>query len=93
MLETGNGAHTRGAKYKMTRTKNKLVEHYGALDIISTEDEEREGWDYIDIVYAGTDYGIQYYHTPREAYQKALEVCEAYCMGYNQALDDIKEGK
>lgn len=90
MLETGNGAHTRGAKYKMTRTKNALVEPYGALDIISTEDEEREGWVYIDIVYAGTDYGIQYYHTPRKEYLQAFKTCEAFCMGYNQALDDLK---
>lgn len=90
MLETGDGAHTRGAKYKMTRNTNPLVEHWGALDIVSTTDPEREGWDYIDIVYAGTDYGIQYYHTLRADYQKALEVCEAYCMGYNQALEDFK---
>ena len=91
MLETGNVAHTIGAKYKMTRTKNRLVEHYGALYIISTEDEEREGWDYIDIVYTCKDYGIQYYHTPRKDYLKALETCEAYCMGYNQAIDDNKQ--
>lgn len=90
MLETGNGAHTKGAKYKMTRTKDKLIYHYGALDIICTTDEEREGWDYIDIVYAGTDYGIQYYHTPRADYLKALGVCEAYALGYNQALEDLK---
>ena len=93
MLKTDNGAHTRGAKYKMTRTKDTLVNHWGALDIISTTDEECEGWDYIDIVYAGTDYGIQYAHVPHKDYLKALETCEAYCMGYNQALDDMKTDK
>lgn len=91
MLETGNGAHTRGAKYKMTRTKDKLVWYWGALDIICTTDEERKGWDYLDIVYHNTDYGIQYAHVPHKNLLQALETCGAYCMGYNQALDDREE--
>lgn len=94
MITGDNKAHARsGVKYKMTRTANALVEQWGELNIVSTTDTEREGWDYIDIVYAGTDYGIQYYHTPRADYQKALEVCEAYCMGYEQAIKDIKGEK
>lgn len=76
--------------YKMTRTKDKEVWRCGELEIVCTTDEEREGWDYLDIVYKGTDYGLQYYHAPRKDFLKALEVCESYCMGYNQALEDMK---
>lgn len=82
--------------YRFTRTKNKLVEYYGRLDIISTEDEElRDGekWDYIDIVYHGTDVGLQYIHVPRKEYTRGLGIMESYCMGYDQAIKDIEEEK
>lgn len=76
--------------YKLNRRKNKLVFHWGALDIVCTEDEEQEGWDYIDIVYADTDCGLGYEHIERKDYLEALSRCEAYAMGYNKALEDLK---
>ena len=73
----------------MTRNYKPITEHYGKLDIISTIDKDDESIYYIDIVYHNTDVGITYTKTDKANYIKDLSTMEAFCMGYNQALDDM----
>lgn len=75
--------------YKMTRKHKPIIEHYGKLDIISTIDKDDESIYYIDVVYHNTDVGITYIKTDKANHLKDLSVMEAFCMGYNQALDDM----
>lgn len=77
--------------YKMTRNHKPITEYYGKLDIISTIDEKDDQLWYIDIVYHNTDIGITYIKTTPKKYCNDLATMEAFCQGYNQALDDMQE--
>lgn len=77
--------------YKMTRNHKPITEYYGKLDIISTIDEHDESIWFIDIVYHNTDVGITYIKTDKANYTKDLSIMEAFCQGYNKALDDVQE--
>lgn len=74
--------------YKMTRKDNAITEFYGKVDIVSTIDNDTLDY-YIDIVYHGTDVGITFVKTDKKNYLKDLAMMEAYCQGYNQALEDM----
>ena len=79
------------SEYKMTRTKNKLVEYWGRLDIVSTIDEDDDTIYWIDIIYHNTDVGIGYFKGAKDDFPKMLNEAEAFCMGYDKAIKDMEK--